>query len=129
MRRSFPNYKKKKDFSKEPPICYEYKGRDNTTKDYNNKKNKFKPKGKAMDVTWDDDSEVWENESQSNKEGDSQEIKTSMAFNTPRSSLSDISDYRSEYEGDDEKEEETYNTQEAFDDLFIQSIELEKKNK
>lgn len=66
VRKFFPNYRKKKDFSKEPHICY---GRGHIAEDCGNKKNKFKPKGKAMAVTWDNDSEVSKNKSQGSEEG------------------------------------------------------------
>lgn len=82
-----------------------------------------------MTTTQNDDTKVSENELQSSEKGDSQKIKAFMAFNTPKSSLLDTSDSRSENKGDDEEDEETYDAQDAFNDLFIQSVELENKNK
>lgn len=52
-----------------------------------------------------------------------------MAFNTPLSSFRDISDAISVDEGDDEEEYENYDIQEAFDKIFLQSVDLKKKKK
>lgn len=52
-----------------------------------------------------------------------------MAFDTPMSLLMDTNDSSSEDEGDDEEDEEVYDAQEAFNKLFVQSINLGKKNK
>lgn len=43
--------------------------------------------------------------------------------------LLDTSDSSNEEEGEYKEDEETYDTQEAFDDLFIHSVKLEKKKK
>lgn len=45
MRKSYPSYKKK-EFSKEPPICYECRGRRHIAEDYDNKKHKYKSRAK-----------------------------------------------------------------------------------
>lgn len=50
MRKSYLGYKRKNDFSKEPPIFYECKGRGHIAKDYGNKKHKYKLKGKVMAI-------------------------------------------------------------------------------
>lgn len=50
MKRSLSDYRKK-EFSKEPLICYECKGRGHIAENYGNKKNKVKTKGKAMAAT------------------------------------------------------------------------------
>lgn len=63
VRRSFHNFRKKKDFSKEPHICYECKGRGHIAGDCGNKKSKYKLKSKAMVVTWNDDSDESKDES------------------------------------------------------------------
>lgn len=128
LRKSYPGYKKKNDFFKEPPIFYECKGSGHIAKDCGNKKNKYKSKGKAMVATWDEESETLEHESQSSEEAPSQDINAFMAFETSMSSLLETSDL-SEDEGEYEEEGETYDAQEAFEDLFVQSVELEKKNK
>lgn len=58
VEKAYPNYKKKSDSSNKPPICYECKGRGHIVRDYGHRKNKnYKPKGKAMVATWDDDSD------------------------------------------------------------------------
>lgn len=57
MRKSYPDYKKN-DLSKEPPICYEFKGRKHIVDDCGNKKNRYKSKGKAIVATWDDKSKT-----------------------------------------------------------------------
>lgn len=69
-----------------------------------------------------------EHESQSSDEAPSQEIKAFTVFETSVSSLLESSD-SSEYEGEYEEDEETYDVQKAFDDLFVKSVELGKKNK
>ena len=81
-----------------------------------------------MAATWDDDYDASKNESQSSEEPPSQKIKAFMAFGSSMSSLLESSD-SSEDEGEYEDEEETYNGQEAFDDHFVQSVKLGKKNK
>lgn len=83
LRKSYPRYKKKKDFSKEPPICYEWKRRGHIIEDCGNKKNKYKSKGKAMVATWDDESETLKHESLSSEEAPSQVITAFVAFGTP----------------------------------------------
>lgn len=45
------------------------------------------------------------------------------------SSLVDTSDSSSEDEGDDVENDENYGILEAFDKLFLQSVDLENKNK
>lgn len=127
MRKSYPNYKKKNGFSKESSIGYECKGRGHIANDYDNKKSKYKLKGKAMATTWDDESKTSEHESQSSKEALSQVNKAFMVFGTPMSLLLETS-YSSEDDGEYE-EEDIYDAQEAFDDLFMQSVELRRKNK
>lgn len=52
-----------------------------------------------------------------------------MAYSTPMSSLGHASDSSSEDEGDDEEGEVNDDIQEAFDKLFLQSVDLENKNK
>lgn len=69
VRKLFLNFRRKNDFSKEFFIYYECKGRCLITKDCSNKKNKYKPKGKAMATIRDDDFDVLENEFQSSEEG------------------------------------------------------------
>lgn len=108
IKKSYPGYKKK-DFSKEPPICYECKGMRYITENCGNKKQKYKPKVKAMATKWADEFETSEHESQSNEEAPSQEIKTFMDFGTPISSLLETSNSSSEDEGEYEEEEEIYN--------------------
>lgn len=109
MRKSYLSYKKK-DLSKKPPTCYKCKGMGHIAKDYVNKKNKYKLKGKTIASTWDDESKTSKYESQSSKEALSQEIKAFMAFGTSMSSLLEISDSSSEDEGEYKEEEEIYDT-------------------
>lgn len=56
----------------------------------------FKPKGKAMSTTQDDDSNESEQETQSSEEDSLQEIKAFMAYGSPLSSLCGASDLSSE---------------------------------
>lgn len=125
VRKSYPNYRKKNDSSKEPPICYECKGRGIIENCDNRKNKKYKPKGKAMAVNWDEDSEELEQATQSSEEDISQEIKAFMAYGSPLSTSSDQDDSSSEGEGEEGNED----IQSAFNSLYLQSVEMENKNK
>lgn len=52
-----------------------------------------------------------------------------MVFGTPMSSLLETSYLSCEDEGEYEEDDEIYDAQEVFNDLFVSRVELEKKNK
>lgn len=51
VKKSYPRSKKNKYFFKEPPICYECKGRGHIVEDCGNTKTKYKSRDKAMATT------------------------------------------------------------------------------
>lgn len=100
----YHNYRKNKYSFREPSICYECKGRGHVVEDYGNKK--YKPKGKVMVTTWDDDSDESEQETHSSEEDASQEIKTFMAYGSSLSLFRDSNNSSSDSDGENEEGDE-----------------------